>query len=164
MSFTAEWLKQLGDPRTADERQKSIALLGESYARLLSGYGADIAALITEGLLPADDAAGQEITIGPLPFQSLCEHHLLPFTGTLQITYVPDQHILGLGRFPRAVEAICARLTLQEKLTTEIADYFYQYLKPKKISITLTAHHLCMRLGHEETHNTQLTTTVQRGN
>lgn len=163
MSFTAEWLKELGDPRPADERHKSIQLLNESYARLLSGYGADVAALIKEGLLPADQSAGQEITIGPLPFQSLCEHHLLPFTGTLQITYVPDEYILGLGRFPRAVEAMCARLTLQEKLTVEIADIFYQNLKPKTITVTLSAHHLCMRLGHEETHNTALTTSVKRG-
>lgn len=164
MSFSAEWLKNFGDARSDDERAKSIRMLEESYAKMLGGYKTDVAALITEGLLPAGDATGQEISVGPMPFQSLCEHHLLPFTGNLQITYVPDQHILGLGRFPRVIEALCARLTLQENLTAEIADAFYKNLKPKKISVALSAHHLCMRLGHEETHATALTTTVRRGN
>lgn len=163
MSFTADWLKKFGDARSDDERAKSIRMLEESYARMLSGYKIDAAALITEGLLPAGTAMGQDITIGPLPFQSLCEHHLLPFTGNVQIIYTPDEHILGLGRFPRVIEAMCARLTLQENLTSEIADVFYEALKPKKITVTLAAHHMCLRLGHEETHATALTTTAKRG-
>jgi len=163
MSFSAEWLKQLGDVRSEGERKKSITLLLKSDDELLKGYQIDAAKLIMDGLMPAGTAAGQDITIGPLPFSSLCEHHMLPFIGELEITYTPTEYILGLGRFPRVIEALSARLTLQETLTAAIADVFYVGLKAKKISVTMTAHHSCLRLNYGEAHQTALTTTARRG-
>jgi len=122
----------------------------------------DTAQIIRDGLMPAGSAAGQQITIAPIPFYSLCEHHLLPFFGTVEISYTVGEFILGLGKFPRVIEALSARLWMQENLTTALADILTTGLKPKNISVTLTARHLCMEMRGTHMTGTQMITRADR--
>ena len=146
MTFASEWLKSLGDPRSERECAESIQRLAESYEHFARGYQMEAAKIITEGLMPSGAAKGQTITIAPIPFYSLCEHHLLPFFGTAEVEYTAGEYILGLGKFPKVVEALSARITLQENLTAAIADAITVHLKPTSMTVTLTARHLCLEM------------------
>jgi len=144
MTFTSDWLENLGDARDDAARAQSIFKLHESYTHFTRGYQMDAGKIIQDGLMPAGAAAGQIITIAPIPFYSLCEHHLLPFFGTAEITYTAGDHILGLGKFPKLVEALSARLNLQEGLTAAVYDALHENLRPKNLSVSLEARHLCL--------------------
>ena len=146
MIFSSDFLKTLGDPRSENECAESIQRLAESYEHFSRGYKIDAAKIITEGLMPSGAAKGQTITIAPIPFYSLCEHHLLPFFGTAEIEYMAGEYILGLGKFPKVVEALSARITLQENLTAAIADTLRAHLKPTSLTVTLAARHLCLEM------------------
>ena len=150
-ALEAKWLHALGDIRNEEKREQSINLLSESYAHFLRGYKINATQILLEGRIAAGAATGQEITVGPLPFYSLCEHHMLPFFGTVEISYVANEYIFGLGKFPRVVEALSARLNLQETLTAAIADTLFEHLVPKKLAVTLEARHLCLEMRGTQT-------------
>ncbi len=148
----------LGIPATAE----SLKLLSESYSHFCRGYQMDAARIIRDGRMAAGKASGQTITIAPINFYSLCEHHLLPFFGTAEITYTAGKYILGLGKFPRVVEALSARLWMQENLTAAIADVLMTELKPKNLTVTLSARHLCLEMRGAQATGTYMNTRINR--
>jgi GTP cyclohydrolase I len=81
-----------------------------------------------------------------IPFQSLCEHHLLPFHGVAHVGYVPGGRILGLSKLARIVELFARDLQVQERLTTQVARWLQQHLEPQGVGVVLEADHLCMSL------------------
>jgi GTP cyclohydrolase I len=89
----------------------------------------------------------QMISVGPIPFVSLCEHHLLPFTGTAHIAYLPaDGRIVGLSKIPRLLDWYATRLQVQERLTEQIVDALMEYLEPQGAACAIDAVHSCMSL------------------
>jgi len=90
---------------------------------------------------------GTPVTVGPIPFVSLCEHHLLPFTGTAWVSYVPNVgRVVGLSKLPRTVAHYAARPQVQERLTAQIADALVQYVQPAGVGVLIQGVHTCMRL------------------
>ena len=81
-----------------------------------------------------------------IPFSSLCQHHLLPFVGRAHVGYLPAGRILGLSKLARVVELFSRRLQLQERLTTQVADWLQDQLAPRGVGVVLEAEHLCMTL------------------
>ncbi len=79
-------------------------------------------------------------------FYSVCEHHLLPFFGTVSIGYVPDGKVVGLSKLARTVEVYARRAQIQEKMTTQIAEAIQHNLKPKGVMVVAKAEHLCMSM------------------
>lgn len=77
-------------------------------------------------------------------FTSVCEHHLLPFTGQATLAYIPNGKVVGLSKVPRLVVALSSRPQLQERLTTQIAQTFLSALEPLGVGVVLRAHHHCM--------------------
>lgn len=88
--------------------------------------------------------AKEMVTEGPIAFTSLCAHHLLPFMGEAYVGYIPGRRLVGLSKIPRVVGFFAAKLQTQERLTTEIADFLVENLKPKGVIVLLRARHLCM--------------------
>lgn len=156
--FSPEWLKNIGDPRDNVARAQSLNCMATSYAHFLRGYQMNAAEIIRAGLMPAGAATGQTITVSPIPFYGVCEHHMLPFFGTAEITYTAGDYILGLGKFPRVVEALSARMNMQETLTAAIADALSQNLSPRAVTVTLNARHLCLEMRGTETAGAYLKT------
>jgi GTP cyclohydrolase IA len=95
---------------------------------------------------PNDDGYDQLIVARAIPFHSLCMHHLLPFHGVAHIGYLPGQRIIGLSKLGRVVEFFSRDLQIQERLTTQIADWLQRELEPKGVGVVLEAEHLCMSL------------------
>ena len=87
------------------------------------------------------------ITVGPIRFNSMCEHHLLPFTGEAWVSYVPRAgRVVGLSKLPRTVEHFARRAQVQERLTSQIAGALTHYLDPHGVAVLIRANHACMGL------------------
>lgn len=86
------------------------------------------------------------IVVKGIDFYSLCEHHLLPFFGKATISYIPNNKIVGLSKFPRIVEMFSNRLQNQERITSQIAEYIDENLRPKGVAVALIARHMCMEM------------------
>lgn len=87
---------------------------------------------------------GGLVTVAQVSFSSICEHHLLPFFGYVDIAYVPKKNILGLSKFARIVDSFSKRLQVQERLTHELADFFAAALEPELMMVKIRAKHTCM--------------------
>jgi GTP cyclohydrolase IA len=81
-----------------------------------------------------------------IPFRTVCEHHLLPFSGVAHVGYLPGDRILGLSKLARVVEHYAARPQTQERLTKQIADCISERLHPRGAGVVLEAEHSCMTL------------------
>lgn len=95
---------------------------------------------------PNDEGYDELVVARDIPFHSLCEHHLLPFTGRAHVAYLPGERILGLSKLARVVELFSRRLQVQERLTSQIAEWLQNQLKPKGVGVVLNAEHMCMSL------------------
>ncbi len=104
------------------------------------------------------------VIVRDITFGSLCEHHVLPFFGTIDIGYLPGDKILGLSKFVRLIDALTRRLQVQERITTQLADLLEKSLQPQLLIVKISAKHMCMSLrGVRRAHSVTDTLTI-RGN
>ena len=95
---------------------------------------------------PNDEGYDELVVARDIPFHSLCEHHLLPFSGVAHVGYLPGERIIGLSKLARVVEHLARGLQVQERLTRQIGDWLEDRLSPKGAGVVLEAEHLCMTL------------------
>ena len=112
---------------------------------------------------PNDGGYDELVVVSDIAFSSLCEHHLLPFVGVAHISYLPGDRIVGLSKLPRLVEHRARRLQVQERLTTEIADWLEGTLRPRGVGVVMKATHMCMSLRGVRQPGALTTTSALRG-
>jgi GTP cyclohydrolase IA len=95
---------------------------------------------------PNDDGYDELVVARGIPFVSVCEHHFLPFTGTASVGYLPGERILGLSKLARVVELFARRPQVQERMTTQIANWLDEQLQPRGVGVVVEAEHTCMTL------------------
>ncbi len=95
---------------------------------------------------PNDEAYDGMVLVRDIEFTSLCQHHLLPFSGVAHIGYLPDERIVGLSKFARTVDTFARQLQVQERLTQQIAGWLDVQLRPRGLGVVLEAEHQCMSL------------------
>ncbi len=110
-----------------------------------------------------DEGYASLVLVRDIPFHSLCEHHLLPFRGVAHIGYLPGERIVGLSKLARVVEQFSRELQVQERLTTQIANYLSAELSPRGVGVVLEAEHLCMSLRGVQAAGAMTTTSVFLG-
>ena len=137
----AELLAALGQDPTSEELAATPRRVAASYAELLTP------APFTLTSFPNDEGYDELVLARAIPFASLCQHHLLPFTGVAHVGYLPAGRILGLSKLARVVELFARRLQLLERLATQVADWLQTQLEPKGVGVVLEAEHLCMTLA-----------------
>jgi GTP cyclohydrolase I len=136
----ADLLEALGvdlDDESLRETPRRVAAM---YAELLTP------APFTATTFPNDGAYDELVVATDIPFHSLCEHHMLPFTGVAHVGYLPGDRIVGLSKLARVVEHFARRLQVQERMTTQIATWLDDALSPRGVGVVLEAEHLCMSL------------------
>ncbi|MFF2387581.1 GTP cyclohydrolase I FolE [Agromyces sp. NPDC058104] len=106
---------------------------------------------------------GELVVVRDIPFDSLCEHHLLPFRGVAHLGYVPGGRIIGLSKLARVVEQYARDLQVQERLTVQIADRLVEVLDPEGVGVVLEAEHLCMSLRGVQVPGTRTITSSLAG-
>ncbi len=116
----------------------------KAYRELLSGYAIDPSKLLkTTREVEANEKPGL-VTVQNINFYSICAHHFLPFFGTVTVAYLPGTKILGLGKFPRLVQAYSRRFQIQEDLVKEIAEEVMNSGGARGVRVSSEGRHLCM--------------------
>ncbi len=153
----ADLLGAFGVDLSGESLAETPARVARAYAEMLSPQPFDLTTF------PNDEAYDELIVIRDIPFHSLCEHHLLPFIGVAHIGYLPGSRILGLSKFARVVEHFARRLQVQERLTSQIAQWLNQNLGPRGVGVVLEAEHLCMSLRGVRAGGTRTVTSALHG-
>merc|ERR1719191_257913 len=96
---------------------------------------------VGEGIFNLEGDAQDVVSVREIQFNSLCEHHLLPFWGTLHVAYIPDRRVLGLSKFARLLKVFSRRLQLQERLTQQYAEALVRLLSPLAVAVSVEARH-----------------------
>lgn len=103
------------------------------------------------------------VLVEDIPVRSVCEHHMLPFTGVAQVGYLPGERILGLSKFARLVDFYGRRPQTQERMTMQISDHLQTHLVPRGLGVVISAHHTCMSLRGARVQGTRTVTSALRG-
>ncbi|NCO67072.1 MAG: GTP cyclohydrolase I FolE [Nitrospirae bacterium CG_4_10_14_0_8_um_filter_41_23] len=120
----------------------------------------------TEELLKAIEGESHDemVLLKDISFYSVCEHHLLPFIGTVHVAYIPSGgKIVGLSELVKAVEVLAKRPQVQERLTTQLADLIMDRLKPKGAMVIIDAEHLCISMRGVKKPGSRTVTSAVRG-
>lgn len=103
------------------------------------------------------------VVLRDIPFNSMCEHHLMPFLGTAHVGYLPDGKVVGLSKLARVVDEFAHRPQVQERLTSQIADLLYDNLQAKGVAVVLEATHACMTCRGVKKAGSTMVTSALRG-
>lgn len=134
------------------------------YDELFSGYKQDGEQILNDAIF--DDAECKDmVLLKGIQFYSMCEHHMMPFFGTVSIAYVPqDGKIVGLSKLARLVEVYARRLQVQERMGKQIADTIEKVMNPRGVAVIIKAEHTCMTARGVQKPGTQTITSCLRGN
>ena len=148
-------LKREGIRRTPER-------VAEFYEEMLSGYNEDIDNIISVHY--QTEEYEEIVIVKDIQLYSMCEHHLLPFSGKVHIAYLPKKgRIVGVSKLVRVVEAFAHRLQLQERLSEQIADTIMKTVQPKGAMVVIEAEHLCMTMRGVRKPGAKMITSAMRG-
>jgi GTP cyclohydrolase IA len=136
----ADLLRALGKDPDGPHLAETPRRVAAAYAELLTAGQFDLTTF------PNDEGYNELVLATDIPVQSLCEHHLLPFSGVAHIGYLPGDRILGLSKFARVLDLFARDLQVQERLTQQVADWLQENLSPRGLGVVIEAEHLCMSL------------------
>jgi GTP cyclohydrolase I len=140
-------------PHLADTPRR----VADAFAELLTPPPFDLTTF-------ANDEGYNELVLATgIPVQSLCEHHLLPFTGVAHIGYLPGERILGLSKLARVLDLFARDLQVQERLTQQVANWLQDNLNPRGVGVVIEAEHLCMSLRGVRARGARTTTSALHG-
>lgn len=154
-------LKDLKIPLNDEALENTPRRYVKALKELLDGYQQDPKQILCKRF---KEKYNEIIALKSIPYYSLCEHHLLPFYGTVDIVYLPNGEVVGLSKFTRLVECYSKRLQLQERLTNQIAEALMKYLKPQGLLVRVKGYHMCMIMrGVKSNNQNSVITCVVKG-
>ena len=139
-SAAADLLTALGVDLNAEGLRDTPRRIADAYAELLTPVE------FAPTTFPNDGGYDELVVATGIPFHSLCEHHVLPFVGVAHVGYLPGERIIGLSKLARVVERFARGLQVQERLTTQVAGWLDDELRPRGVGVVIEAEHLCMSL------------------
>lgn len=134
--------------------------MAKALAEMTEGYRIDEKEILDRTFEEDHD---EIVIVKNISITSLCEHHLLPFTGVAHVAYIPDGKVLGLSKIVRLLRVYSKRLQLQERLTSQVADTLMASLKPKGVGVIIQAQHLCMGVRGVKDMDAATVTSAMRG-
>lgn len=150
------------DPKPAREGLKDTPKrVVKSWLELYAGYSQDPAEILSTVF--EDGACDEMVVLKDIPFQSMCEHHMLPFIGKAHVGYLPKGRVVGLSKLARLVECYAKRLQIQEQMTAQIAEAIVAHLQPRGAAVVIEAHHQCMSCRGIKKQGTTMITSAMRG-
>lgn len=136
-------IKWAGDNPDREGLLQTPERVVRSYKEFFSGYEQDPEEILARTF---EETAGYDemITLKEIPFESHCEHHILPVIGYVHIGYIPNNRVVGISKLARIVDVYAKRLQIQEKMTSQIANAINKVLQPKGVGVIVEASHQCM--------------------
>lgn len=154
---TRDLLRALGQAPDAPGTAATPVRVAKAWAEMLSPEP------FTATTFENDGGYDELVVVKDIPFWSLCEHHLLPFHGLAHVAYLPGERIVGLSKLARVVDTFARDLQVQERLTTQVADWLTETLQPKGVGVVLEAEHLCMVVRGVKKSGSRTVTSALRG-
>ena len=150
-----ELIIEIGEDPTREGLKDTPRRIADAYSEIFGGYD-------TDSELSVQFSEDSETVVAKnIQFYSMCEHHMLPFYGTIQIAYVPNGRVFGISKLVRVVEKFSKRLQIQERITKNIADELYAQ-GVKGVAVVADAEHLCMKMRGVK-NDAKVTTSAFRG-
>jgi GTP cyclohydrolase I len=157
-------LEHIGEDPDRDGLRDTPLRVVKALTETTAGYAVDVAELLSVQFDQEDATRYHGIVlVKDVPFASTCEHHLLPFTGTASVAYIPKGHIVGLSKLARLVDAYAQRLQVQERMTVQIVNALVDNLDPLAAACVVKAEHSCMNLRGVKKHTGGMVTSELRG-
>lgn len=156
-----EILIALGEDPDREGLVETPARVARMYGEVLGGLNSDPKQHIK---IFNESNNDEMVTVRDIPLYSMCEHHLLPFIGVAHIAYIPQNgKVIGLSKLARIVNDFARRPQLQERLTSQIADFLDEALSPQGIAVIIEAEHLCMTMRGARAAGAKTQTSALRG-
>jgi len=155
-----EILLAIGEDPDRDGLQETPARVARMYAEMFAGLGAEPQVHLQKFF---DEKYDEIVLVKDISFNSMCEHHLLPFMGKAHIGYLPDGRVVGLSKLARVVEDISRRPQVQERMTEQIADLLMDQLHAKGVAVVIEAVHTCMAIRGIRRPESVCVTSAMRG-
>jgi GTP cyclohydrolase I len=153
----AAFMRALGIPPEGPDTADTPGRLARAYAEMLDAPGYDFTSF------PNTEGYDELVLVQDIPVQSLCEHHLLPFSGVAHVGYLPSDRIVGLSKLARTVDHFARRPQTQERLTMQVARQLDEQLAPRGVGVVIEATHSCMTLRGARAHDTRTVTSSMLG-
>lgn len=154
-------LEAIGEDPDREGLRETPNRVARMYEEVFSGLSEDAHTHLKLFNEPGND---EMVVVRDIPLYSMCEHHLLPFVGKAHIAYIPeDGRIIGLSKLARIVNVYAKRPQVQERLTTQIADFLYDELGAKSVAVIIEAEHLCMTMRGAKAAGAITQTSALRG-
>jgi len=157
-------LQYIGEDPKREGLLETPSRVVKSYAELFSGYRykteEEIGSLLK---VFTDGACDEMILVKDIEFVSMCEHHMLPFSGVAHIAYLPKDQIVGLSKLARIVDVYARRLQVQERLTQQVTESLMKHLQPNGVACVIEAHHQCMSCRGVKKANAKMVTSSLTG-
>jgi GTP cyclohydrolase I len=154
---TRDLLAALGADPEDEDLAGTPRRVAAAYAELLTPVP------FTPTTFPNDEGYDELVVARAIPFQSLCQHHLLPFHGVAHVGYLPGERILGLSKLARVVQLFARELQTQERLTGQVAGWLQERLEPRGVGVVVDAEHLCMTVRGVQAPGVRTVTSALRG-
>src|SRR5947199_5960970 len=155
-----EILIAVGEDPDREGLQETPDRVARMYAELFAGLRKDSREPLRKTFTQKYD---EMVLVKDIGFESMCEHHLLPFLGKAHIAYLPKGKIVGLSKLARVVEVLARRPQVQERMTEELADLLMEALDARGVAVILEASHTCMTIRGIRKASSICTTSAMRG-
>jgi GTP cyclohydrolase I len=151
----------IGEDPTREGLAGTPERVGRMFAEIFEGIHRDPADEIDAFF--GDEHYQEIVMVRDIPFQTFCEHHMLPFLGKAHVAYIPKGRVTGLSKLARLLEGYCRRLQMQERLTSQVADALMDRLDAMGVLVVLEAEHLCMTMRGVKKPGSVTVTSAVRG-
>jgi GTP cyclohydrolase I len=155
-----EILLAVGEDPERDGLRETPERVARMYEEMFGGLRTDAAVVLRKMFIQKYD---EMVLVKDIGFESMCEHHLLPFLGKAHIAYLPNGRIVGLSKLARLVEVLAHRPQVQERMTEHLADLVFQELNARGVGVVLEASHTCMSIRGVRKVHSKCVTSAMRG-
>lgn len=160
-SHYAEIIRLIGEDPTREGLVDTPMRAAKALYYVTRGYRQNIDDVIHGALFEAPGSG--MIVVRDIEFYSLCEHHILPFFGTVSVGYLPGKKIVGLSKVARIVDVFARRLQVQERFAQQLCDTLFDHLEARGVMVSCRARHLCMQMRGVEKQSASTVTVATRG-